>query len=94
MRCVLVCSGEVEKMSVKMKEVESCDVPVVDEVFLENAETGGALLKIPSHTISGWGAPRHALPSAAQELESAGVCSPTSLVHTHTHTHQTLQGPV
>lgn len=50
-------------MSKKMSEVEDCDVPVVSEKFLDDAAKGGALLKIPTHTISEWGAPRHSLPA-------------------------------
>lgn len=50
-------------MSKKMNEVEACDVPVVSEEFLNDAVKGGALLKIPTHTISDWGAPRHSLPA-------------------------------
>ena len=50
-------------MSAKMREVESCDVPVVSEDFLEDAAKGAALLKIPNYTISKWGAPRHSLPT-------------------------------
>ena len=54
---------ELEKMSKKMVEVENCEIPVVDEEFLDDAAKGAALLKIPTHTISGWGAPRHSLPA-------------------------------
>ena len=50
-------------MSKKMCEVEDCDVPVVSEKYLDDAAKGGALLKIPTHTISEWGAPRHSLPA-------------------------------
>ncbi|XP_064402675.1 poly [ADP-ribose] polymerase 1-like isoform X3 [Halichondria panicea] len=56
--------AELEKMSSRMVEVEDSDVPVVSEDYLEEAGKGAALLKIPSHTISDWGAPRHSLPSS------------------------------
>lgn len=58
-----LCAEEVDKMTKKMQEVEECDVPVVAEDFLVDAAKGAALLKIPSHTISSWGAPRHSLPT-------------------------------
>ncbi len=48
-------------MSVKMEEVEECDVPVVDVDYLDKAASGAALLKIPGSTISSWGAPRHSV---------------------------------
>ena len=64
-----MCAGEVEKMGKKMVEVEGSEVPVVAEAYLEDARKGGALLKIPSHTISSWGAPRHSLTSSAAEDE-------------------------
>ena len=51
-----------------MVEVEECEVPVVGEDYLTDAAKGGALLKIPSHTISTWGAPRHSLPVDKSEL--------------------------
>ena len=38
-------------------------MPVVGEEYLQDAAKGGALLKIPSHTLSSWGAPRHSLPA-------------------------------
>lgn len=61
----IVFEGEVDKMSKRMLEVEEYEVPVVDEDYLNDARSGGgALLKISSHTISSWGAPRHSLPSA------------------------------
>ena len=47
-----------------MEEVEECDVPVVSEDYLEDAAKGAALLKIPTTTISDWGAPRHSLPAS------------------------------
>ena len=50
-------------MNKKMCEVEDCDVPVVDEEYLDDAAKGAALLKIPTHTISSWGAARHSLPA-------------------------------
>ena len=65
-----VCAGEVERSSKKMSEVKECDVPVVDEAYLEDAGKGGALLKIPTHTISSWGAPRHSL--TAEEMTDCG----------------------
>ena len=68
--CVCVChtcAAEVDKMGKKMQEVEECDVPVVVEDFLADAAKGAALLKIPTHTISSWGAPRHSLPSDEPE---------------------------
>ena len=81
MCCVYI--GEVDKMNKKMKTVEECEVPVVSEDYLADAEKGAALLKISSHTISSWGAPRHSLPSQAEDLtdfgshsfKSAGVCA-------------------
>ena len=59
-------------MSAKMAQVEDCDVPVVSEDFLEDAEKGAALLKIPNHTISEWGAPRHSLPSDTTDFGGGG----------------------
>ena len=56
-----------------MSEVGECEVPVVDEAYLEDARKGGALLKIPSHTISSWGAPRHSL--TAEEMTDCGTGS-------------------
>ena len=49
-------------MTKKMKLVETCDVPVVSEDYLDAAPSGAALLKIPGSTISSWGAPRHSVP--------------------------------
>ena len=49
-------------MNKKMQEVQDCDVPVVSEDFLDKVTKGGALIQIPSFTISDWGAPRHSLP--------------------------------
>ena len=46
-----------------MCEIEKYEVPVVSEAFLDDAAKGAALLKIPKHTISEWGAPRHSLPA-------------------------------
>ena len=57
-------------MSKMMKEVKSHDIPVVGEDYLADAAKGGALLKIPSHTISSWGAPRYSVPSATDEPDS------------------------
>lgn len=57
-------------MSKMMKEVKSHDIPVVSEDYLADAAKGGALLKIPSHTISSWGAPRYSVPSATDEPDS------------------------
>ena len=71
-----------DKKSKKMAEVEECEVPVVDEAYLEDSRKGGALLKIPSHTISSWGAARHSLAveemtdCGAGSLKSAGIPSP------------------
>lgn len=47
-----------------MVDVGECDVPVVTEEYLDDAGQGAALLKIPTYTISDWGAPRHFLPPA------------------------------
>ena len=58
-------------MSKKMTEVEDAEVPVVSIDFLNDASKGAALLKIPTHTISEWGAPRHSLP--ADETDYFGV---------------------
>ncbi|CAI8024368.1 Poly [ADP-ribose] polymerase 1 [Geodia barretti] len=69
----LSSQGEVDKNSKKMSEVGECEVPVVDEAYLEDARKGGALLKIPSHTISSWGAPRHSL--TAEEMTDCGTGS-------------------
>ena len=76
-----LCVDEVDKMNKKMKAVQECEVPVVAEDYLDDAKKGAALLKISSHTISSWGAPRHSLPSPAEDLtdfgshsKSAGVC--------------------
>ena len=73
------CAGEVDKMSKKMAEAQECEVPVVDEAFLEDAGKGAALLKIVPHKISSWGAPRHSLPSLAEEdmTDSAHVFEST-----------------
>ena len=60
---VLFATEELDKMSKKMCEVEECEVPVVKEEYLDDAAKGAALLKIPTHTISEWGAPRHSLPA-------------------------------
>ncbi len=60
---LIACAGDLSKLGKKMLEVEACDVPVVSESFLKDAAGGGALLKIPSATISDWGAPRHSLPA-------------------------------
>lgn len=68
-------------MNKKMQEMEECEVPVVSEDFLEDAGKGAALLKIPSHTISSWGAPRHSLPSAAEEMTDFGIKSAGIAVH-------------
>lgn len=65
-----------KKKSKKMSEVEECEVPVVDEAYLEDAKKGGALLKIPSHTISSWGASRHSL--TAEEMTDYGAGSSKS----------------
>ena len=48
-------------MGKKMAAVKKCDVPVVDEDYLDKAASGAALLKIPGSTISDWGAPRHSV---------------------------------
>jgi len=48
-------------MGKKMGIVKECDVPVVDEDYLDKAASGAALLKIPGSTISDWGAPRHSV---------------------------------
>ena len=61
--CCLFSLEELDKASKRMVEVEECEVPVVGEDYLQDAVKGGALLKIPSHTISSWGAPRHSLPA-------------------------------
>ena len=53
--------------------MKECEVPVVDEAYLEDARKGGALLKIPSHTISSWGAPRLSL--TAEEMTDCGTTS-------------------
>ena len=59
-------------MSKKMGEVVECEVPVVDEEYLDDAGIGAALLKIPTHTISSWGAPRHSLPSTGEDMTDSG----------------------
>ena len=53
-----------------MQKVKDCDVPVVDVDFLDDAAKGEALSKILPHTISPWGAPRHAL-SSKEETDFA-----------------------
>ena len=65
-------------MSKKMKEVEECEVPVVGEGFLEDAGTGGALLKIPAHTISTWAASRTSL--TAEEMTDCGPGKSTGTI--------------
>lgn len=57
--------AEVTSGSKKMLDAENKNVPIVDEGFLIDASKGEALSKIPLHTISSWGAPRHTL--AVQE---------------------------
>eukprot|EP00731_Ephydatia_muelleri_P028216 Em0019g1089a len=61
---------EVEKMSKMMKEVKSHDIPVVGEDYLADVAKGGALLKIPTHTISSWDSPRESVPSASDGSDS------------------------
>ena len=68
----LFASEEIEKMSVKMSEVEACDVPVVSEDFLDDAGKGAALLKIPNYTISSWGTPRHSVPTDTLDFGGGG----------------------
>ena len=59
-------------MSKKMEEVKECEVPVVNEDYLEASSKGGALLHIPGSTISDWGAPRHALPVEDEDFFGGG----------------------
>ena len=65
--------AELEKstFTAKMGKVKHCDVPVVGVEFLEEAAKGGALSKIPSHTISSWGAPRQALAATENRKREA-----------------------
>ena len=56
-------------MSKKMEEVKSHDIPVVSEDYLADAAKGGALLKISSHTISSWGAPRDSFSGVPDDLD-------------------------
>ena len=60
----------VESGSHVVRNVQDCDVPVVDVEFLDDAAKGEALSKILPHTISPWGAPRHAL-STTEETDYA-----------------------
>ena len=53
--------AELDKRTKVVDKIKECDVPVVDVEFLDDAAQGGALVKIPPHTISSWGAPRHTL---------------------------------
>ena len=55
--------AELEKnaFTAKMERVKHFDVPVVGVEFLQEVAKGGAMSKIPSHTISSWGAPRQSL---------------------------------
>ena len=57
-------------MSKMMKEVKSHDIPVVGEDYLADVAKGGALLKIPTHTISSWDSPRESVPSASDGSDS------------------------
>ena len=84
-------------MAKKMCEVEECDVPVVDEEFLSDAAKGAALLKIPSHTISSWGAPRHSLPvdepDYPKSFKSMGQWKSAFLsLLSHVGLHRSLEG--
>ena len=54
--------AELDSGSKKMLDAESKNVPVVDVRFLSDAAKGEALSKIPTHTISSWGAARDAVP--------------------------------
>lgn len=78
-----VLTEEVEKSSQRMSEMEELEVPVVDIDYLDDAAKGGALLKIPTHTISSWGAPRHSLavdePDSGPSFKSKGsaICRPS-----------------
>ena len=54
-----------------MAEVEEAEVPVVSDGYLEDATKGGALLKIPQHTISPWGAARTSLPANDDVIDKA-----------------------
>ena len=82
-------AGEVDKMSKKMAKVEEVEVPVVTEEFLEDASKGGALLKIPSHTISSWGAPRHSLAAPEDETDAPMAFKSSGTPQNLTH-HLTL----
>ncbi len=74
--CSPALAEELDKASKRMSEVEDLEVPVVTMDYLDDAANGGALLKIPTHTISSWGAPRHSLPvdepNVAKTFKSRG----------------------
>ena len=48
-------TAEVKKMSKKIEEAESADVPVVADTFVEDAAAGAAELKIHAHKLANWG---------------------------------------
>ncbi len=63
-----------------MSAIKELDVPVVSIDFLDDATKGGALLKIPTHTISPWGAPRHSLAVEQPDLGRAFKSKGSSLL--------------
>ena len=48
-------SGELQKMSKKMKEVKTCDIQVLPEDFLDEAQNGDVMALITKKNISSWG---------------------------------------
>lgn len=66
-----------EEMTMKMKAVKECNVPVVGEDFLDAAASGDAQLKIPEFTISYWGAS----PTASDNSEEDERFKPSGEYH-------------
>lgn len=66
--------AEIDKGNQPMKDVEKCNVPVVDLEFLEDVGKGGnPFSKIGPHTISTWGASRLSLPTPTKQPDSGSI---------------------
>lgn len=50
-----VFSDELQKMNKKMEEVKTCDIQVLTEDFLDEAENGDVMTLITKKNISSWG---------------------------------------
>lgn len=48
-------SDEVQKMNKKMEEVKTCDIQVLPEDFLDEAQNGDVMALITKKNISSWG---------------------------------------